>query len=125
MAKKHAKKKAAPKRTIILKVRKAKPFDFTREPTEAERQGMILALKSLTATEGWALLVQHLDLNIAALDKQIIEKKDLNGAVLEDKECDRLRDQRSVMDELRRKPTQLLTQLERTAQEEPNDDPYA
>lgn len=117
------KKRASIKKAVILAPR-IKPFDLTKAPTEAEQVRQIGALKALQVTEGWILLRMTLEAQIADIDVQIINKSSRDGVPLTDAECDRLREQRSVMQGLVDKPKLLLGELERVEEDEPEDDPY-
>lgn len=121
--KKVTKKKAAPKRVVVLAA-KVKPFDLSGKMSDAEQLRQIGALKALMVSEGWILLRQTLEAQVRVLDEQIITKLDFNGKPLTDAECDRLREQRNVKQGLIDKPELLVGELERVEEEEPDDDPY-
>lgn len=113
------------KAMVITTTRKPRKFDLSPKQTEAEQQRMIGALISLQAHEGWVLLRQTLEENVKLLDSQIITKLAIDGQILNDADCDKLREQRSVFQELINKPESLLSQLQRVeGTDEDDDDPY-
>lgn len=126
MATKRTASKKTTKRTkrVVVLAPKVRAFDLSGKPSDAEMFRQIGALKALQVSEGWILLRQTLEAQIAVLDRQIIDKRDVNGGVLSDAECDKLREQRTVTQGLVDKPELLLGQLERVEEDEPDDDPY-
>lgn len=112
------------RRIVIARVPKPKPFDLSASLSPAEKDRQIVALQALLINEGWMLIEQTLGAQIAEIDVQIVKKRSLDGAALEDKDCDRLRDLRDAMEEVKEKPRKLLAAFTREDAEEPNDDPY-
>lgn len=116
--------KAKVKRVIVARTPKPRPFDLSAGISDVEKQRQMLALQALLDSEGWMLLEQTLTTHIELLDRQIIEKQTIDGEPLDDKTCDRMRDERSAMDMLRKKPRALLDRFTRVEPPEPDDDPY-
>lgn len=85
----------------------------------------VLALKSLVATSGWAVIVKILNDNISYLEKAILEKIDPETkAVLSDEDVEKLRYKRSLNIELRDTPETYTKLLIESDNVPTNYDPY-
>jgi|GEM_PF-5090669 hypothetical protein len=116
MAKKTTKK---PIRTIIVK-RKEQGAVVKNDA------GIIADLQALFLTRGWNIVVDNHEKNIRLLEKQIIEKIDLDGKPLSDQEIDRLRDRRGCMEDLINAPKEIIAALQKddSEPEQEDFDPY-
>jgi len=102
---------------MVIKTRKAKA------PTDTGR--MVLALQSMAATEGWAIIVRICDSNIDYLERAIISKCDpQTKRVLSDFEVDQLRAKHDYLVELRDTPANYAKQLSMESIAPENFDPY-
>lgn len=124
MAKKITKKKKKEAKTIKVRMLRPREFDLGN-PSPDEKARQIMALNALQASEGWMLITQTIRAAITVLDEEIIGKFDrASRQPLGEKQCDRKRDQRNMMQELVDKPATLISNLTRTEASEPDDDPY-
>ena len=70
------------------------------------------ALRALTASQGWKLLVQTIEANVAILEGQIISKRERDtGRVLNEDEVDDLRVKHGYLSELLVMPTKMAEQV--------------
>lgn len=111
--------KAKPKKTIIVRRKEENQAGPGQPANVADLQALILS-------RGWNLLMENHEQNIKLLEKQIIEKKDIDGAALTETELDRLRDRRECMEDLKNAPREIIRILENgNSPKEIDFDPYA
>jgi hypothetical protein len=66
-------------------------------------------LEHMTLTAGWQLMKQILEGNLSVIEKAILTKRDpVTGAVMTEAETDQLRMQHAQIDQLIRKPEELI-----------------
>ena len=82
-----------------------------------------LALQSMQATEGWAIVQKNILDNIAYLEECILEKEQ-DGMPLNDLAVDRLRDKRGFLKELVNLPEKFASKLENRTANTESFDPY-
>ncbi len=95
-------------------------------PKSKVPKGMVnqsLSLQAMQATEGWAVMLQNLLLNIEYLEECILEKKQ-DDMPLNDLEIDRLRDKRGFLKELVEMPQKYAEKLADGTAKPENFDPY-
>ncbi len=82
-------------------------------------------LKNLSESNGWKIMVQVLEANIAYIDEQIISKQEPeSGKLLTEDEVDHLRKVRKLQQEVINKPEELQRLLQREEPAEDTLDPY-
>jgi hypothetical protein len=110
--------KAKPKKTIIVQRREENQAGPGQQAGIAELQALILS-------RGWNLLMDNHEQNIRLIEKQIIEKVDIDGKELNESEIDRLRDRRLCMEDLKNAPREMIRVLENgNSPKEIDFDPY-
>lgn len=110
----------------LPKVKKHKNFDLTVNRPEQALQ-IVDALENLKTDQGWQLLKQIFEGNIAVLEAAILKKLSPDDGItpLKEDECDRLRDKLSYLEELLNKPDEIIeTYKPKKEQDIPNYDPY-
>lgn len=118
--------KKTPTKSKLPKVNKHKNFDLTISRPEQATQ-MVDALMTLKNDQGWQLLRQIFEGNIAVLEAAILKKLSPDDGVtpLKEDECDRLRDRLSYLEELLNKPDEIIEKYTQKPNEGmPNYDPY-
>lgn len=103
-----------------------KPFDLTDVSRET-LESYTFYLKEMVNSAGWKLMVQVLEGNLALLEKQIVRKKEvLTNRELTEQEVDKLRDQHEILEELMKKPHELIEKyaVAEDPTPSPSYDPY-
>ena len=121
-------KKKETKKEEAVEVKKmdlSKPFNLA-EMSEAEARNAAGHLQTMLVSAGWRFLEAILTENKAVLEKQIVEKKGLTGEVLTDKEVDDLRIQHAQIDQMLKKPKEIVAKFLKTEEPKPETsyDPY-
>lgn len=118
------------KKTVKQKKVKAEttlhvPFDLNID-TKEKADNLVAHLIQLQGNAGWMIITRIIEGNIAEAEKQIIAKMSLEGTPLTDAQVDDLRKVRNVMEQLIKKPQEII---DRFKQQEgvkiPKYDPYA
>lgn len=111
--------KKQPKKTIIVRRREESAI-------EEKKPANVADLEALIISRGWNLLMDNHEKNIRLIEKQIIEKKDIDGKKLTEAEIDSLRDRRICMEDLKNAPREMIKVLENGNKPKQIDfDPYA
>jgi hypothetical protein len=98
------------------------PFNFTGK----DDTRIVNAMIELQATEGWACLVQQLQVQIDLCRTQIMEKKDIDGKPLNEAQMDELRAKANIYKELTEKPKKLAASgMHQYPEVRRSYDPYA
>jgi hypothetical protein len=101
------------------------PFDLNID-TKEKADNLVAHLIQLQGNAGWMIITKIIEGNIAEAEKQIIAKMSLEGTPLTDAQVDDLRKVRNVMEQLIKKPQEIIDKFR--AQEGvkiPKYDPYA
>lgn len=110
-------------KTMIIKAPKVKKFDLTyAKPQEKNR--VISAIESLKQDQGWQLMVQVHEQEVAKIEKSIITGFDADGKQLSTNEIDLLRIKRAYLVEMIEMPDKLLAQVSREETPVYDADPY-
>lgn len=119
--KKTAKKTSAPKPKKVG----FKAFDLQIK-NQQQANELIAHMEVMRATQGWHIMKQIIEGNLAVLERCIVTKRDAAGNVLDDKACDELRMKHGYLEELKDKPETLIAQFKKQiGLEVPTYDPYA
>lgn len=110
-------------KTIIVKPAKVKPFNLSLEDTD-ENARIVLSLQTLKATAGWIFLMQIFEVNAKLLADMIIEKKDQDGNILDEKQADEARYKYGYLKELMNKPDEFIKKLKPKRDARDDLDPY-
>lgn len=120
MAKKTTTKKATKPRKVGFK-----PFNLDIK-NQKEANELIAHLEVMRFTQGWQILRQIIEGNLAVLERCIVTKLDVEGKPMDDKLCDEMRMKHGYLEELMNKPETLIAQFKKQAgMEVPTYDPYA
>lgn len=93
--------------------------------TNDEALARLAALQGLLVNEGWKVLVEEMEKNLAVLGNQIIKKVDLDGKTpISDGDADRLRDKHGYLSELKELPERLMAFYRSEDPEKEDFDPY-
>lgn len=101
-------------------------FDLNiRDKKQADE--LVEHMSNLICSQGWILLKQIIEGNVAVLEEAILDRKDpLTGEKMTEEELDDARRHRAIMIELVNKPDQLIEKFkEQGIQPLPSYDPYA
>lgn len=122
MAKKTVKQKRAKKvKDETLHV----PFDLNIDSKE-KADNLVAHLIQLQGNAGWMIITKIIEGNIAEAEKQIIAKMSLEGTPLTDAQVDDLRKVRNVMEQLIKKPQEIIDRFRKQEGVKiPKYDPYA
>lgn len=102
-----------------------KAFDLDIK-TQAQANELIAFMEVMRATQGWHIMKQIIQGNLATLERCIVLKQDLEGKPIDDKACDELRMKHGYLEELANKPEYLIEQFKKqVGLEVPTYDPYA
>lgn len=117
-----ATKKATTKKGKVVKHKK---FDLSFDRPD-QINDVVDALQALQQDRGWQLLKQIFEGNIAVLEGAILKKLDPEDGktVLNEADCDRLRDKLAYLEEILEKPNAIIKKLTQEQPETPDYDPY-
>ena len=108
------KKKTTKKPKVKLEEPKHyEPFDLSVETPE---QGIEIAihLQNMMNTQGWHIMKQVLEGNIAILEQAIVRKKDPDtGELLTDEEVEDVRKNHNIMEQMLNKPQELVERFKK------------
>jgi hypothetical protein len=116
-------KKVKKLRTIIIKPAKVKPFNLSLEDKE-ENTRIVMALENLKVSAGWVFLMQLFEENKKILADMIIDKKDLDGKPIDEKQADEARYKHGYLKELMEKPNEYIKKLKPKTDLGDELDPY-
>jgi len=128
--------KKAPKKSVLDGLSKVKATTHSSAEKEAERaqkritEGSLeqdyVDFSALILTRGWLRLRYINEENARLLGEQILKKADLEGNVLDEAACDRLRDQRDAILEFIEFPESIIARYQEAHAPVPEDDsdPY-
>lgn len=101
------------------------PFDLNID-TKEKADNLVAHLIQLQGNAGWMIITKIIEGNIAEAEKQIIAKMSLEGTPLTDAQVDDLRKVRNVMEQLIKKPQEIIDRFRKQEGVKiPKYDPYA
>lgn len=114
------------KKTKQNQTKTHKPFNLQIK-TEEQARELMANMAGLKMNTGWLILQEIMRGNIAVMEAEILTKRNAeDGSAISNEQCDELRYKRSYMEELIRKPDDLMKQFQKEARiDMPIYDPYA